>query len=79
MTKQSVPFGRKSSYALVACILSCVLISGSSMAFTVYVFRQFCSLLITMDEAYTDTPPTTPTGISMARDIKHLRNTIFCQ
>lgn len=66
------------SYVLAITILSVALIGAMNLTFTVYVFRQFCGLIITLDEAYTEEPPTMPTGVRVARDIKHIRNSIFC-
>lgn len=40
--------------------------------------REWCELLVTLDEAYRKTPPTTPTGRSVADSIRHLRGDLHC-
>lgn len=62
-------------------VLSLVLVIGASVAYTTYVSRQFCELITTLDDAYSDpalAPPTTEIGQKLARDIKKLRRDLRC-
>jgi hypothetical protein len=40
--------------------------------------RQLCSLLIAQDDAYRQTPPTTPTGLRVAAAVGQLRRAYGC-
>lgn len=62
-------------------VLSLVLVIAASVGYTTYVARQFCSLVVTMDDAYSDpdlAPPATEIGQKLARDVRKLRGDLHC-
>lgn len=40
--------------------------------------QNFCALVGTFDQAYRDTPPTTPTGRAVAAEMHHLYMSLHC-
>ena len=67
---------------LVACLLAAVVSAGTAMAYANRVARQserqWCGLVVTLDDAYTESPPQTPAGIKIARDVALLRARFGC-
>jgi hypothetical protein len=40
--------------------------------------RKWCSVVITLDDAWRESPPTTPSGKNMAANIAELRHELHC-
>lgn len=61
-------------------VLSLVVVVAASVLYTNYVARQFCELIVTIDDAYNeaDRPPQTEIGQKMARDVRQLRGDLHC-
>ncbi|MGJ3230073.1 hypothetical protein [Micromonospora sp. RV43] len=67
---------------MVACLLAAL---GSSAVSILYTNasahqseRQWCGVVTTMDDAYRQTPPQTPAGRKIAKDIAQLRIDFGC-
>lgn len=80
-------------YALTALVVSCVVIAGVSIQYSNWTRaktieeterqqresdRRWCELLTTMDTAYTEQPPRSPTGTRLAQQISELRTQFGC-
>lgn len=68
----------------VLVLLAAMLIVGvASMLHTTRTAREseqrWCALLTTMDTAYREQPPTTPTGRRLATDVAELRAQFGCR
>lgn len=70
------------AYALVMGILATLLAVGVNITYTKNSVtksdREWCELLVTLDNAYSQTPPQSETGRKVARDIHHLRVSRKC-
>lgn len=78
MTTPAVRFG----YAVVVAFIACAAIAAASVFYAAHVQREsdrkWCSLVITMDDAYRQTPPTTAPGKNLAASIAELRRKLGC-
>ena len=70
-------------YAVLALVISCLLIAFVSVWYTHWVDdkanQRWCALMVTLDEAYKEVPPTTPASKNVAREVAILRETLGCQ
>ena len=71
------------SWDLLAVTLVCTfLAAGLSMIYANKVARdserKWCGIVSTMDDAYRVTPPQTPAGKKIAKDIRRLRDQFGC-
>jgi len=75
--------GFRTGWSLVMVLFFAVLVGAGSVVYSNHVAaesqRKWCSLISTMDEAYSATPPTTEIGRKLARDIKSLRAEFDCR
>lgn len=78
MTTPTVRFG----YAVVVAFIACVSIAFGSVAYANHVQRdsdrKWCKLVGTLDDAYREQPPTTPTGKNVADSVAQLRHDLGC-
>lgn len=69
-------------YAVIALVVSCLVIAGISVQYSNYVDRKsnqrWCELLATMDDAYKANPPRTDAGQRMAAELRRLRVDFGC-
>jgi hypothetical protein len=70
-------------WALLISFLSSCVVSGAAMV-AVYVSnadnnRQWCELLVTLDHAYSSTPPASELGRKVANAIGHLSTSFGCK
>jgi hypothetical protein len=80
-------------YALAAAFVSSAVISGSSFLLSAHSTAEsiqrdresrraselaLCGVVATMDDAYRETPPTTPAGRNLAASIAELRQGLGC-
>jgi len=67
---------------LVAVLLAAVASSAVSIIYSNEAARQseqrWCGVVSTLDDAYRQTPPQTPAGQKIARDIRQLRADFGC-
>jgi hypothetical protein len=67
---------------LFACLVAAILSAGTAMAYANRVAREserkWCGVVSTMDDAYRTSPPSTPAGRRIARDIAQLREDFGC-
>lgn len=54
------------------------LMVGFTISYVTLVQRRICGLIVLMDDAYRETPPATPTGLKMAREVNAYRHKIGC-
>lgn len=70
------------SYAIVVAFFACLAVALASVAYSSYVQREserkFCDLVITQDDAWSETTPTTATGKRVAAAIAKLRRDLGC-
>lgn len=68
--------------ALLAVLASALIVSVSNVIYTGQSAadnnRQWCELLITLDRAYSSTPPQTKLGREVAASISNLRTSFGC-
>ena len=73
---------RRSWDLLAVSFLCAFLAAAASMIYANKVARdsqrQWCGVVTTLDDAYKATPPQTPAGVKIARDIKRLRTKFDC-
>jgi len=69
-------------YALVAAFMTSLLLSLASFQLSVHYAREsaksWCGIVVTLDDTYNSTPPTTPTGLEIAADMAQLRKDLGC-
>jgi hypothetical protein len=69
-------------YAVLVAICACVVVAGTSVWYADHTQRQqqrqWCELMISLDDAYRATPPTTKIGQNVASEIRRLRNAFGC-
>lgn len=76
-------------YLLATIVISILVLSVCGVGYTTYVDgkrakaerqadRNWCTLLTTLDEAYSAVPPSTELGRRVAKAIKDLRNELRC-
>jgi hypothetical protein len=69
-------------YAWFALLLSTLGVGIGAVIIAVHVSaasdRKWCSVVVTLDDAWTETPPTTPAGVNLARDFARLRQHLDC-
>lgn len=62
--------------------LALFLMTVGAMILTVWVNassdRKWCSVVTTLDNAWAESPPTTPAGRNLARDFHELRGQLGC-
>lgn len=79
---ERVPVPRKIWYAVIASYVSGILVTGSGLVYMNHVDtesnRKWCSLVVTLDETYRQTPPTTEVGRKVAVSINGLRQDFRC-
>ncbi|MEU6387665.1 hypothetical protein ABZ847_29375 [Streptomyces bauhiniae] len=67
---------------LVACLLAALGSSGLSILYTnaaaAQSVQRWCGVVSTLDDAYRQAPPQTPTGRQIADDIRRLRADFNC-
>ncbi|MEV4212911.1 hypothetical protein [Micromonospora sp. NPDC049662] len=67
---------------LVAVLLAAFASSAVSIIYSNEAARQserrWCGVVSTLDDAYRQTPPQTPAGLKIARDIRQLRADFGC-
>lgn len=73
---------RPSWYTVAAILLSSIVTASVALVVAVRVNaesdRKWCSVVTTLDDAWTQTPPTTPAGQNLARDFHELRQRLDC-
>jgi nitrate reductase assembly molybdenum cofactor insertion protein NarJ len=73
---------RSTWYILVAIYVSMFAMGVATLLYANHVAtensRKWCHLLVTLDEAYQQTPPQSPAGRRVADDIHHLRTDLHC-
>lgn len=73
---------RPDGYTLVVIFVSSMLTSLVAVLLAVHAVqlseRKFCTLVTTMDAAYREEPPQTPTGKNLAQAIADLRQELNC-
>jgi hypothetical protein len=76
------PFSRSTWYVLAVIAATQFLMIIGGILYTNHVAqansRKWCTLLTTLDAAYRQTPPQTPTGQQVASDIHALRADLRC-
>jgi hypothetical protein len=76
------PVPRWVIYALIASYLSGIVVTVSTFIYANYVDNKsnhaWCSVIITLDDTYIKTPPTTDAGRNVALNIHNLRRTFEC-
>lgn len=69
-------------YALAAVFLTLMLAVALNVIYTNRVAaqgnKQWCSIIVTLDDSYRKTPPTTETGKKIAADMHRLRSQFKC-
>lgn len=69
-------------YALLMGVSATLLAVGVNIAYTKNSVtksdREWCELLVTLDTAYSQTPPQSETGRKVANEIHHLRVSRKC-
>lgn len=76
-------------YALLMVVLSMIVLTGLSVGWTSYVDgqreqsereadRRWCVLLVIVDDAYSDAPPTTETGRRLAEAYRQMLKAFDC-
>ena len=69
-------------YALSAVYVSMLALAVGSVIYSNRVAssstRKFCSVVVTLDDAYRSLPPTSPIGKKLALDMHQLRNQLHC-
>lgn len=67
---------------LAVSFVAAIVAAAASMLYTNHAAheseRKWCGVVSTMDDAYRDTPPQTPTGRKIAADIARLRADFGC-
>ena len=67
---------------LVACLVAAIGASAVSIIYSNEAARQseqrWCGVVTTLDDAYRQSPPQTPAGQKIARDIRQLRADFGC-
>lgn len=70
-------------WALLAVFISCLAMMAGSLIYANSVAResaqQWCSIVITLDDAYRQTPPQTAVGQNLASEIAQLRQSLECK
>jgi hypothetical protein len=73
---------RPSWYAVLAVVLSSATAGAIALVVALHANaesdRKWCSVVVTLDDAWTETPPTTPAGVNLARDFAQLRRHLDC-
>lgn len=76
-------FNRAQWYSLLAIFTSMLALTVVSLTYSNYVAdetgRKWCSLVLTLDDIYTHTPPQTPAGQQVAKEIHDLRVNLKCK
>jgi hypothetical protein len=76
-------FNKTQWYALLAIFASMFALTAVSLGYANYVAnessRKWCELVVTLDDTYTQTPPSTPSGRKVAQEIHNLRNSLKCK
>lgn len=72
----------KSWYAVVVACVSSLAMGVIAIQYAEYVDRksnqQWCEVVVTLDNAYTQTPPQTEAGQNLARAMKRMRHDFGC-
>jgi hypothetical protein len=80
MDKPGLP--RAYVYSLIMTYVSCVVIAVGAVLYANYVDRnsnrQWCDLVVPLDQAYTSQVPTTELGRTVARAIHRIRDSFEC-
>lgn len=67
---------------LIVALIFAILAAASAMAYATKVAqdseRQWCGIVVTLDDAYREATPQTPTGRRLAKDIAELRAEFDC-
>ena len=70
-------------YTLILLFFTVIVIGINSIWYANHVAQQnnrkWCSLVVTMDDAYRQQPPTSPTGRKVAADMAALRRQFGCR
>lgn len=73
---------RPSWYTVAAMLASSIVTASVALVVALHVNaesdRKWCSVVVTLDDAWTQTPPTTPAGRNLARDFHELRRRLDC-
>lgn len=76
------PPPRPGWYAWAALLLSTLALSIGAVVISVWVNaqsdRKWCSVVATLDDAWAESPPTTPAGRNLAHDFAQLRRELNC-
>jgi hypothetical protein len=69
-------------WVLVVCLVAAMTAAASAMVYANRVAhqseRQWCGLVVALDDAYRSTPPTTPLGRQVAAEMARLREQFGC-
>lgn len=79
MTSPAVRFW----YAALVSVLACVVVALTSLWYADHTQRvqqrQWCELMVSLDDAYRATPPATAVGRNVASEIHRLREAFGCR
>lgn len=74
---------RSQWWALIVLFLSVLGVAVNSVVYANNVSRrsnqQWCAIIVTLDDAYRRTPPTSAAGQDLAREMARLRREFHCQ
>lgn len=69
-------------WAMLALFITCLLLTVGSLIYANNVARksvqQWCNVVVTLDDAYRQAPPQTPTGKKLAAEMHDLRVKLDC-
>lgn len=73
---------RRAVYRDLAVLASSLVFSVAALVFSLHAIdvseRKWCAMMGTLDEAYSQTPPNTPTGKEVAARIAELNRSLEC-
>lgn len=84
MTRTYVPSGQRRviAYMVAIAFTSTLIGSGASLAVAWRANeesdKKWCSVVVTLDNAWHEAPPTTKSGKNLAADISALRKSLHC-
>lgn len=69
---------RKTWYALVVILVVSLALNGVMYFVVVHTSRKICGIVVSLDEAYRQNPPTTPIGRDIANKMHSYRDSLGC-
>jgi len=80
--RRRLPISRGALYGLIATYVSSILMVAVAIWYANYVDRQsnrqWCELIVSIDDAYSGAPATNPSGKKVAEEFHRLRTQFAC-